>query len=362
MKDIFVIGLGLIGGSIALAIKKDESFNVKGYDLSAEQLRMAKSLGVIDQQVKSIEEGAANADLIVLAVPVTQTIELIHQLSKLTLKKDVMITDVGSTKQEIVQAALQFNETVCFIGGHPMAGSHKSGVEAAKAHLFENAFYIFTPTAANNREQLITLKNVLKHTKARFLQMDAKQHDKLVGAVSHFPHIIAASLVHQLEKLQETDPGVTRLAAGGFRDITRIASSSPVMWRDILLHNKDELLHLFDQWQNEMKRARLLVQDGDGEGLLHFFQQARTFREGLPQQNKGAIPAFYDLYVDVPDHPGVISDVTYILAEKEISLTNIRILEAREDIMGVLRLSFRSEQDRENAKKALQDRLYDTYE
>ncbi|MBM7840168.1 prephenate dehydrogenase [Alkalihalobacillus xiaoxiensis] len=362
MKDIFIIGLGLIGGSISLAIKKEDSFHVKGFDLSAEQLRMAKSLGVIDEKVKSIEEGAVHADLIVLAVPVAQTIELIQQLNQLDLKKDVIITDVGSTKQEIVQAAAQLNESITFIGGHPMAGSHKSGVEAAKAHLFENAFYIFTPTATVDREQLITLKNVLKHTKARFLQMDAKQHDKLVGAVSHFPHIIAASLVHQLEKLQETDPGVTRLAAGGFRDITRIASSSPVMWRDILLHNQEELLHLFDQWQNEMNRARNLVQDGDGEGLLTFFQQARSFREGLPQRNKGAIPAFYDLFVDVPDHPGVISDVTYILAEHEISLTNIRILEAREDIMGVLRLSFRSEMDRDLAKKALKKRLYETYE
>ncbi len=360
-REVLIIGMGLIGGSIALSIKQDRHVHIKGFDISKEQLSIAKSLGVIDEAVNEIKSGAANADFIILAAPVSKTIELMKELASYTLKPGVIITDVGSTKQDIVEAATIFNESVTFIGGHPMAGSHKSGVEAAKAHLFENAFYVLTPTKTVEPREIIALQNLLKGTKARFLQLESKQHDKMAGTVSHFPHIIAASLVHQLQKMEHTEPDVVRLAAGGFRDITRIASASPIMWRDILLHNKEEMLRLFDEWETEMTCIKQFVSDQDGEKIYQYFQQAKAFREGLPERDKGAIPAFYDLFVDVPDHPGVVSDVTHILAERLISITNIRILETREDIMGVLRLSFRSDQDRVSARAALNDQMYETY-
>ncbi|ALA50910.1 prephenate dehydrogenase [Shouchella clausii] len=361
-RTAFVVGMGLIGGSISLAIKRDQDIHLVGYDISAEQLHMAKALGVIDEAASSLEEGAQAADFIILAVPVSKTIELIEQLSTIPLKQGVIVTDVGSTKQDIAAAAdNHFGDNVCFIGGHPMAGSHKSGVEAAKAHLFENAFYLLAPGKNSEPRHIIALQNLLKGTKARFLQMEPQQHDKLAGTVSHFPHIIAASLVHQLKKLEKTDPEVAQLAAGGFRDITRIASASPVMWRDVLLHNKEEMLRLFAEWQIEMDSVKEMVERCDGKAIHAYFQEAKAFREELPQREKGAIPAFYDLFVDVPDHPGVISDVTRILANKEISITNIRILETREDIMGVLRLSFRSEDDRVYAQEELKRHMYETY-
>lgn len=361
-RTVFIIGLGLIGGSIALSIRAEHDVHIRGFDISEEQMKMALSLKVIDSAAASIEEGVIDADLIVFATPVLKTEQLLQDLVDYKLKNGAIITDVGSTKRRIVEkAACLEDKGVTFIGGHPMAGSHKSGVEAAKAHLFENAFYIFTPAPRTDVRSIIQLQNWLKGTKATFIELTADQHDHLAGAISHFPHIIAASLVHQVAKLEEEDPLVARLAAGGFRDITRIASSSPMMWRDILLHNKESLLHLLKSWSEEMDLVREMIEQGNAEDIYAYFVEAKSFRDEMPIREKGAIPAFYDLFVDVPDHPGVISDVTSILAEHQISLTNIRILETREDIMGVLSISFRSEEDRERAQLHLNEQMYETY-
>ncbi|WP_096200927.1 prephenate dehydrogenase [Bacillus sp. FJAT-45350] len=361
-RKVFFIGLGLIGGSIALAIKREHDVVISGYDIDEHQVKMALSLKVVDEVADSIKDGVMDADLIILATPVTKTEQLLERLMTFDLKPGAIITDVGSTKKRIFEKSRCLEEKdICFIGGHPMAGSHKSGVEAARAHLFENAFYILTPTEETDSRRVIQLQNWLKGTKAKFIELTPEQHDDLAGAVSHFPHIIAASLVHQVAKIEEKDPLVSRLAAGGFRDITRIASGSPVMWRDILLHNKDSLLSLLEKWQGEMSYVQKLIEQSDDENIHRYFEEAKQFRDGLPIHKKGAIPAFYDLYVDVPDHPGVISDVTGILAKANISITNIRIIETREDIMGVLRLSFRSSEDRNEGKNILEKELYETY-
>ncbi|RWU15209.1 prephenate dehydrogenase [Anoxybacillus flavithermus] len=362
--NILIAGLDLIGGSIALAIKRaHEDATVIGYDVSNESLRLARSLGVIDEAVPSFAHAAREADVIVLAVPVVQTEQLLRELAHLPLRSHVIITDVGSTKERIVEQALPLLEKgVAFIGGHPMAGSHKSGVAAARAHLFENAFYILTPTEHVKEEDVIRLKQWLKGTKAHFVTLTPREHDRIAGVISHFPHIIAASLVHQAQQYEREDELVSRLAAGGFRDITRIASSNPEMWRDIFIHNKEELLQLFDRWIEEMKKIRTYVADGDSERIYHYFHEAKQFRDGLPVRTKGAIPSFYDLYVDVPDYPGVISEITGYLAKERISITNIRIIETREDIYGVLRLSFQTEDDRQRAKRCIEANTnYETY-
>lgn len=362
-RKVFIIGLGLIGGSIALAIKEEhQNCQVYGYDINENQLKVAKSLRVIDEVADTIETGVKDADLIIVATPVSKTEELILELVNYDLKPSAIITDVGSTKEKIVNKAKLFAEKdVTFIGGHPMAGSHKTGVEAAKSHLFENAFYILTPASETEMNKIIHLQNWLKGTKAKFIEMSPEQHDKLAGVISHFPHLIAASLVHQVSKLEKEEPMLLQLAAGGFRDITRIASASPVMWRDILVHNKQTVLSLLTNWQTEMERVKGIIETADEKDIYQYFETAKKFRDGLPTRQKGAIPSFYDLFVDVPDHPGVISDVTGILAKEGISITNIRILETREDIMGVLRLSLRSDQDRDSALACLTNNLYEAY-
>nr|WP_221301863.1 prephenate dehydrogenase [Texcoconibacillus texcoconensis] len=358
-----IIGLGLIGGSLALAIKKEHAdVYIYGYDIDTDSVSMAQSLKVIDEGVQSIEEAAAIADLLIISTPVVKTMEILEQLQHVPLKSGALITDVGSTKKRIMEKGRKLeNKDVTFIGGHPMAGSHKTGVTAAKAHLFENAYYVITPDQSVPTPAVIRLQNWLKGTRARFLTMLPEEHDQLAGVISHFPHVIAASLVRQVEKISYEHPQVGQLAAGGFRDITRIASSSPTMWRDICVHNKEILLELLQSWQKELRDVTGMIESEDEKALYDFFSQAKTYRDELPSKKRGALPAFYDLYVDVPDHPGVISDVTGILAEAGISITNIRIIETREDIMGVLRLSFRSESDLQAGKQSLNDHLYETY-
>jgi prephenate dehydrogenase len=264
------------------------------------------------------------------------------------------VTDTGSTKSKIVGSAKSLKDRgITFIGGHPMAGSHKSGVSAAKEILFENAFYLLTPQEHVENKKVELLKAWLYGTNAKFLTITPENHDYLTGIVSHFPHIIAASIVRQTEKLAEAESLIPRLAAGGFRDITRIASSSPKMWKDILLHNREILIELLDQWQEEMNGVKTLLESENSSAIYDYFQQAKQFRDGLPLKEKGAIPAFYDLFVDIPDYPGVISEITGYLAKEEISITNIRILETREDINGVLVISFQTEEDRQNAERCI---------
>ncbi len=362
VNKVYLIGLGLIGGSIALSIKqKNPSIHIIGFDINVEQANLARRIGAIDEVSTELFPDLSTIDMIFLSTPVQQTINIIEELKSQNLKKDVIVTDVGSTKVKIVECANKhLNGKIKFIGGHPMAGSHKSGILAAKPHLFENAFYILTPSKYVTPLDVQSLKDVLGETKANFIEMTPEEHDEVTGVISHFPHIVAASLVYQAKNHEEEFPLVKRLAAGGFRDITRIASSNPSMWRDILLHNKGPLLHLFDEWILEMERIKDLVAKEEAENLFTYFQQAKQYRDGLPEKQKGAIPSFYDLYVDVPDYPGIISEITGYLAKEEISLTNIRIIETREEIYGVLVLSFQTEKDRELAIKCINK--YSSYE
>ena len=312
-------------------------------------------LSVVDELAVSIEEGAKDADLIIITTPVGETEKIIDLLYETPLKENVLITDAGSTKFEVVKKAKKLKEKgITFIGGHPMAGSHKSGVSAARPLLFENAFYLLTPDKDIKKEKINELKEWLKGTKAKFLIVSPEEHDLLTGVISHFPHIIAASLVHQAEKTSKEQNLIPRLAAGGFRDITRIASSSPTMWRDILLQNRDVLLKLLSQWKEEMEVVVNMLEDEDDTKIYQYFEEAKNFRDELPQHQSGAIPAFYDLYVDVPDYPGVVSEVTGYLAKEEISITNIRIRETRETIIGVLVISFQTEDDRTRAIKCIE--------
>jgi prephenate dehydrogenase len=352
---VFVIGLGLIGGSLALCIKKEhKDVTIVGFDINSEQARLAKMLGVIDEIAEDIYSGATNANLIIISAPVNETEEIIQFLAGLPLHPEVIVTDTGSTKSKIVGSAKSLKDRgITFIGGHPMAGSHKSGVSAAKEILFENAFYLLTPQEHVENKKVELLKSWLYGTNAKFLTITPENHDYLTGIVSHFPHIIAASIVRQTEKLAEAESLIPRLAAGGFRDITRIASSSPKMWKDILLHNREILIELLDQWQEEMNAVKALLENENSSEIYDYFQQAKQFRDGLPLKEKGAIPAFYDLFVDIPDYPGVISEITGYLAKEEISITNIRILETREDINGVLVISFQTEEDRQNAERCI---------
>ncbi|MED5245269.1 prephenate dehydrogenase [Priestia aryabhattai] len=279
---VLLIGVGLIGGSLALAMKQHRHVTVVGADINTNEVQAAKQLGIIDYVAEDIKTEAAQADYIVLATPVEYTTAWIHDLSTWKLKETVIVTDVGSTKGEIMKAAQVLNKKrISFIGGHPMAGSHTSGAVNARADLFCSARYILTPFENEQKEKIDALMYLLEPTGAQFVPLDAATHDQITGVVSHLPHVIATSLVRQVKGYSAQNHLVTEMAAGGFRDITRIASSNPHMWRDILKQNRSMLLTLLDDWMKEMEQVKLLVEKGDGHELFDYFSDAKEFRDSL---------------------------------------------------------------------------------
>lgn len=356
---VLIIGLGLIGGSLAKALQRHPDAHISGYDADALTARKAYKMGIIHSSPPSVEIAAKEADVIIFATPVATTLKLMEQSKYWDLKNGVILTDTGSTKKTIMEAAKNLDCT--FIGGHPMAGSHKSGVEAAKEVLFENAFYVLTPNDEAGAEQLAFLKELLSVTKAKIEVLAAADHDHMTAIVSHFPHLIAASLVHQLAK-EEEYPFARQLAAGGFRDITRIASSNPEMWRDITTQNNAMIVQQMDNWMAEMAELRELLVQNEETAIQDYFQEAKSVRDELPIAGHGALYSAYDLYIDIPDIPGILSEMTGYLAEEQISIVNLRIIETREDVFGILVISFQTPEDREKARACFNRRTsYDSY-
>ncbi|MRH42407.1 prephenate dehydrogenase [Aquibacillus halophilus] len=362
MKETIVVaGLGLIGGSLATNLKQTSNHHLIGYDVNKKTLDYCLINGIIDEAIEDFETAVLMADYLILAAPVSKTVELIAKLNTVNFRKPIIITDVSSVKAPIMEAANKLTSNfITFIGGHPMAGSHKKGIQAAKGHLFENAIYILTPIHSCPPEKIEQLKTILQGTSSKFLILEPKEHDEMTSVISHFPHLIASSLVHQAKSWQKTHAHIPKLAAGGFRDITRIASSNPAMWQDIFFHNRHGISNLLNDWILEMTSLKNLLETGDKISMYHYLEQAKEYRDGLDAKEKGAIPSFYDLYVDIHDQPGALLRVIELLAKQEISINNIEILEIREGITGVLRLSFQSKSAQEKSNYILKDQGYET--
>lgn len=350
-----ICGVGLIGGSLALCFKGQPDLKVIGHSPDASLAEKYVQRGVVDEATTSLREAAEAADFIFLCVPVGVLDDYIRQLSSMNLKAGCIITDVGSTKSSVTACARSADlKPAIFIGGHPMAGSERSGVEAASKILFENAFYVLTPESATPPEAIERLSGLLRHTGAKIVHVDAAEHDEIVAAISHLPHLIAVALVNQVRKHNEKSGLYALLAAGGFRDITRIASSDPVVWRDILLNNRTVLLELIEEWQEEMGQFAQMLREEDGHGVIDAFRSAGEFRSQLPERRKGMLQPLYECYVDVPDHPGIIGRIATELGSRRINLSNLQIIESREDVPGVLRLSFRAQEDLDRAVPVLE--------
>jgi prephenate dehydrogenase len=355
MIKIAIFGVGLMGGSLALCFKGKPNVYVIGHSNNPLSVDKYIKRNVVDYATTSMQEAADGADFIFLCVPVGQLESYLVQLSNLKLKSGCIVTDVGSTKASIVAVAEQVGlKNAYFIGGHPMAGLERSGVEAATVHLYENAYYVLTPAINVPQEVYQRLVDLLKFTKANIIRLDAESHDQIVGAISHLPHIIAVALVNQIAAYNESNELYQILAAGGFRDITRIASSDPIIWRDILLNNKNVVLKLLNDWSSAMEQFKQSIEANDGKGIENRFERARTFRRTLPERRKGMLNSLFDIYVDVPDEPGIIGQIATLLGSNRVNLSNIQIIESREDVPGVLRLSFHNEMDMDLAMKLLE--------
>jgi len=360
-RTVLIAGLGLIGGSLAKGIALAGQDRVIGYDVNAETLEYACKNDLIHKSFSNFKQAARQSDIIILATPISKTIKLMQELNSMVFKHDVIVSDVASVKSSIIKEAnLLSNDRIIFIGGHPMAGSHKKGVTAAKEHLFENAIYVLTPTTYKSKTKVDILKETLKQTKSHFVILDPTEHDEMTGVISHFPHLIASALVHQAKSWESAHPYLPHLAAGGFRDITRIASSNPEMWQDIFYHNRAKMVHLLDEWIAEMTSLKELVERNKKQHMIAYLQQAKDYRDGLGQTKKGAIPSFYDLYIDIRDKPGAIASVVQLLANEQISIKNLQILEIRDGINGALRLSVSTLEDQKQSYHLLQKDGFET--
>lgn len=354
-KTIYIAGLGLIGGSLALGIKRDHpNYEVLGYNRSDKSRNIALERGLVDQATANFAEFAPRADIIILAVPIKQTIDFIKALADMPLKDNVLITDAGSTKAEIVIAAEKYLDPskVQFVGSHPMAGSHKSGAIAADVNLFENAYYIFTPTNLTRETTIPEMKDLLTGLHARFVQIEAAEHDRVTGQVSHFPHVLAASLMEQAGDYAKDHELTNHFAAGGFRDMTRIAASEPGMWTSILLSNQEAVLGRIADFKTHLDDVAQLISAGDADGIWNFFNQARLTRKAMEIHKKGGVDSGFDLYVTIPDEEDSILKVLEVL--RGISVMNIRINEEnREDINGILQITFKNQKDQARAMDLL---------
>src|SRR5699024_2494656 len=352
---------GLIGGSLLKAIKQSDEYYLIGYDTDNKLLQYVQDEQMTDEVSSDFPTVAARSDITILAAPISASIQLLHELDNITFDQKVIVSDVSSVKGTIFDVASELkNEQIVFIGGHPMAGSHKTGIHAAKAHLFENAIYVLSPTSQCQQQELQDLKEVLQWTKCQFLTLKPEEHDEMTSVISHFPHLIASSLVHQAKKWEQVHSYLPDLAAGGFRDTTRIASSNPKMWQDIFTHNGSKMSRLLQDFINEMVTLKEFLDKNNDDEMIHYLEEAKKYRDGLGSKKVGgALPAFYDFFVDIKDKPGAIAEVVQLLAQNDISIRNIRILEIREDINGALRLSVLNEEDRQKAIQVLQEHDYE---
>lgn len=356
--NVGFIGLGLIGGSIARKMKENNPdihiIATAGHQSTIEE---AFSLGIIENNTVLSLEDFSDCDVIFLCAPVNKNIEYLSQLKNI-IKKDCIITDVGSTKTQIHKQVINLDLEKNFIGGHPMTGSEKTGIINSDKRLLENAYYIITPTAQSNPDDLEDFRNFVISLGCIALVLDYNEHDHATAAISHLPHMIAYTLVNLVENIDSENETMKKIAAGGFRDVTRIAASSPVMWENICESNKDQILSLMDQYEENFNTLRNYIANNDSTSLMAYFQKAKNYRDSLILPGTKIRKEYHEIIVDIADETGGIAVIASLLAFQGISIKNIGIIHNREFEEGVLRIEFYDETALESAAEALSERNY----
>ena len=282
IERLAIIGVGLIGGSLARVLReKGEVAEIVGIGRGEANLKKAVELGVIDRCTSDLGAGVEGADLVFIATPVCSIAAIVARIAPF-LASGCVVTDGGSVKEGIVAPCERLMPAgIHFVGGHPIAGTERSGVEASFATLYDGRRCILTPTELTDREALQKVTKMWETAGCEVTLMDVLRHDRVVAAISHLPHMVAYSLVNAVEGYDRFDDGILRYSAGGFRDFTRIASSDPVMWRDIALMNRDAILEMMDFFNRYFSQLRSLVERGDGEGMQRFFEESKESRDAI---------------------------------------------------------------------------------
>lgn len=356
------IGLGLIGGSIARAIRY--------FYPDAEIIACSRTLATVEQAVldnvvdraqTQVNGNFSDCDYIFLCAPVSSNAEYLEKLKPI-IRPSCIITDVGSTKSDIHAKVAELDMEKNFIGGHPMAGSEKTGYSNSKRILIENAYYIITPTSKVSQEKVEKYRNFVAGLKALPLILDYRTHDYVTAATSHLPHIIASSLVNLVRDSDTEDEIMKMIAAGGFKDITRIASSSPEMWEQICMTNRENISSVLEDYIASLTKIKSQLDNAEAGSVYHLFETSRDYRNSLPKKGSGPIERIYEIYCDMVDEAGGIATLATILASNQINLKNIGIVHSREFIEAVLRIEFYDEPSMRQAADILRKYRYVIYE
>ncbi|MCL5291524.1 MAG: prephenate dehydrogenase [Actinobacteria bacterium] len=357
---VSIIGLGMIGGSLAAALSKygADEFNIVGYNRTKASVGEALARGYIDRGASSPTEAVENADIVVVATPVGVIEEMVSEIAA-SLKQGAIVTDVGSTKAKIVQEVeVMLPPGTHFVGGHPMAGSEREGINAANPDIFKNAYYLLTPTPRTDMTAFRKLHAVVARTGANILAISPERHDEAVAFISHLPHLVSAALMNVAASETKQRENLLMLTAGGFRDTTRIAAGNTRLWVDICLENRKAIAHAIRHFQGELSRYLDAMESLDAKALTGYLEEARRARLSLPSILDKRMAELYELYVPVLDKPGVISEITLTVGAAGVNIEDIEILHATES-SGTLRLTVAGWEAAEKSAAALKEKGYD---
>ncbi|MEW6614278.1 MAG: prephenate dehydrogenase/arogenate dehydrogenase family protein [Thermodesulfobacteriota bacterium] len=283
-EKVAIVGLGLIGGSLANAARGENLFKkVVGIGRNEKNLEKGIDLGVIDSYTTNTAEGVSDADLVVVATPPGAIVEIIKKVV-LYIPDGCIITDVGSIKEEIVKGVERLitdNDKIYFVGGHPIAGTENSGIEAIDPYLFIGHKCVLTPTPKTNRVAFEKIKTMWEKVGCKVISMDMTKHDNIFAIVSHLPHVVAFSLINAIINIKYLKEDILSYSAGGLKDFTRIAASHPIMWKDIFLMNKENVLNGITHFQSSLEEIKKAIAEGDSEKLVSEFQRSREVRRSI---------------------------------------------------------------------------------
>lgn len=355
------IGLGLIGGSVAKALRfAAKDCKIIAFDKDEQALALAKEEQICDTTCRQLDTTFSACDIFFLCTPVDYNAGYLEQL-KAIRKEGSIITDVGSVKNTIHTVVRNLGLENCFIGGHPMAGSEKSGFQASSAGLLENAYYILTPGQNVSAPKVDLLFSIVKKLGAIPIVMSEEKHDLVTAAISHLPHMAAYALVNLIQDSDDMEHTMRMIAAGGFKDITRIAASSPVMWQQICGENKEKLLFFMDSYIKALSDLRDSIEKEKSDFLYDYFANAKEYRSSFDDAISGPISRSYRLAVSIPDEPGIIAKISGMFAMEGINLKNIGIVHNREFEEGAMRIEFYDEFSLKQAINVLEKTEYTIY-
>jgi prephenate dehydrogenase len=328
-----IVGTGLVGGSVGLALRR-AGIEVRGFDHDADRTARAVELGALDAAVGSIAEAATGADFVIVAVPVGAIASVVVDALDAGA---AVVTDVGSVKEPVVIAVEAQRPDLAsrYVGGHPMAGSEQDGLDGASADLFSGATWVLTPTERTDPTAFAALQQLLGRLGAEVSAVSPAEHDALVAVVSHVPQLAATTLMDVAATRGSGHALLLRLAAGGFRDMTRIAAGHPGIWPDICVANRDAIVAALDDYVAALDGVRSMVAASDRAGLLDVLERARSARRSLPTGFPDDVE-LSELHVPIADRPGSLAEVTTLAGTLDVNIADIEIAHSVEGEGGVL--------------------------